>query len=294
MARYMRRTAGQSAVSLSKIAEIALETLSGIRVVQAFGMEKHEQARFRKASRILIKLELGIARLRAFSSPLMEVMAAVGLAAAIWWVGALILSNQLEPGKFFSFIAAVMLLYQPVKMLGRVGQTAIVGAVSAERIFEILDARSSVPDAGTARLDGLREAIRYERVSFAYGDRKVLDGLDLVLRKGEMVALVGPSGGGKTTVANLLPRFWDPAAGRIAVDGRDVRDFTLASLRAQIAVVSQETVLFNDTVRANIAYGRDDVSAGELERAARIAQAHDFIAALPAGSASASPSRGRS
>jgi subfamily B ATP-binding cassette protein MsbA len=157
------------------------------------------------------------------------------------------------------------------------------GAAAGERIFEILDAQSTVPDAGRAILPPFREAIRYERVSFSYGDRPVLRDLSLEIRKGEVVALVGTSGGGKTTVANLLPRFWDVGGGRITVDGIDVREVTLASLRAQLALVTQETVLFNDTVRANIAYGRPEISDAVVERAARLAQAHEFITALPQG-----------
>ncbi len=285
MARYMRRTAGQSAVSLSKIAEIALEALSGIRVVQAFGMEKYEQARFKKASRILIKLELGIARLRAFSSPLMEVMAAVGIALTIWWVGGKVLAGELKADKLFQFMAAVLLLYQPVKQLGRNGQSVLMGAVSGERVFYVLDSTASVPDAGTEALPPLREAIRFEDVTFRYDDNKpvVLQGVDITLRRGEVVAVVGQSGGGKTTLSNLLPRFWDVNGGRITIDGRDIRDFTLPSLRAQIAMVTQETVLFNDTIRANIAYGRPDAAQEAVERAARQAQAHDFITHLQNG-----------
>ncbi len=285
MARYMRRSAGQSAVSLSKIAEIALETLNGIRVVQAFGMEKYEQLRFRKASRVLIKLEMGIARLRAFSSPLMEVMAAVGIALTIWWVGGKVLDGQLKPDKLFQFMTAVLLLYQPVKQLGRNGQTVLMGAVSGERVFYILDSTAAVPDAGTEQLPPLREAIRFEGVSFRYDEDKpsVLHEVNITLRRGEVVAVVGQSGGGKTTLSNLLPRFWDVTGGRITVDGRDLREFTLPSLRAQIAMVTQETVLFNDSIRANIAYGRPDAPQEAVERAARQAQAHEFITQLQNG-----------
>jgi subfamily B ATP-binding cassette protein MsbA len=177
----------------------------------------------------------------------------------------------------------VLLLYQPVKQLGRVGQMAILGAASAARIFEIIDAPSPVPDDGKDELPPFRDTIRFEGVRFAYDERVVLHGLDLEIRKGEVVALVGASGGGKTTVANLVPRFWDPTGGRITIDGKDVREVTLASLREQIAMVTQETVLFNDTVRANIAYGRPEIPQAEVERAARMAQAHDFIQQLPQG-----------
>jgi subfamily B ATP-binding cassette protein MsbA len=283
LSKRLKRTTGDSAATLGRISELALEASAGIRVIQSFGAEGWESRRFAEANDVWFKFERRIARVKSFSSPLMEMMGAVGLAAAIFWVGGRILSGQLDAGKFFSFIAAVLLLYQPVKQLGRVGQTAIVGAVSSERLFEIIDAPSTLPDAGTETLDGLREAVRFEQVRFGYGDRLVLDGLDLELRRGQMVALVGPSGGGKTTVANLLPRFWDPNAGRITIDGKDLRALTLRSLRANIAVVSQETILFNETVRANIAYGRADVSQADVERAAKVAQAHDFIASLPRG-----------
>ena len=283
LSKRLRRNTGDSVATIGHISEIALEAVAGIRVIQSFCAEAWESARFAAANRRWLKYERRIARLRSFSSPLMEVMAAAGLAAAIWWVGGRILSGQLEAGKFFSFIAAVMLLYQPVKQLGRVGQTAILGAVSGQRIFEIIDAESSVPDRGTVALPPLARAIRYEGVHFSYPDRAVLHGLDLEIPRGEVVALVGPSGGGKTTIANLLPRFWDVTGGRITIDDTDVRDATLASLREQIAIVGQETVLFNETIRANIAYGRADVSQAEIEHAAKVAQAHDFISQLPQG-----------
>ena len=283
MAKQLRSNTGETMAHLGIISEIALEALAGLRVVQAFGMEKYEEARFAKANASMMKFERRITRLRAFSSPLMEVMAAAGMAFTIWWVGGQILSGQLGAGKFFSFVTAVLLLYQPVKQLGRVGQMALIGAASGQRVFEILDAKSTVRDDGKVELAPFQEAIRFEGVYFDYGNRPVLEGLDLTIQKGQVVALVGPSGGGKTTISNLLPRFWDPTGGRITIDGVDVKDVTMASLRAQLAVVTQETVLFNDTVRANIAYGRPDLSQEAVEQAARMAQAHDFILQMPKG-----------
>jgi subfamily B ATP-binding cassette protein MsbA len=281
LARRLKKVTGQSQQSLGKIAEIVQEALTGIRVVQAFGMERWESERLAAANQGWLKFMRRSLRFRAFSSPLMELMAAAGIAAAIWGAGRLILSGEVEPSHFLSFIAAVMLLYQPVKQLGRVGQMALQGAAAGERIFEVLDARTGVPDEGRETLPPFREAIAFEGVTFGYGDARVLDQVSFRIGRGEVVALVGASGSGKTTAANLLPRFWDPTGGRITVDGRDLRSVTLASLRAQIAMVTQETVLFNESVRANIAYGRPEVPFEVVERAARMAQAHEFISALP-------------
>jgi ATP-binding cassette, subfamily B, bacterial MsbA len=281
--KKLKKVTTQSQATLGRISEMVQEALAGMRVVQAYGMEPWEVRRFQEANDHWIGIQRRGFIVRAVSSPLMEVMAAVGLSIAIWWVGGRILQGELQAGKFFSFVTAIMLLYQPVKQLGRVGQIALQGMAAGERIFEILDARSEVADTGTRILPPFREEVRFDRVSFSYGEKPVLRDVSLSIRKGEVVALVGSSGGGKTTLANLLPRFWDVTQGRIALDGVDLREATLASLRSQMALVTQETVLFNDTVRANIAYGRPEVAAADVERAARMAHAHDFIAALPQG-----------
>ena len=282
-AKRLKRVTQQSQSALGRISELVQEALSGMRVVQAFGMERWESERFREENRRWIRIMRKSFVVRALSSPLMEVMAAVGLSLAIAWVGGRILRGELEAGKFFSFVAAILLLYSPVKQLGKVGQIALQGGAAAERLFEILDARTGVPDTGRLALAPFAREVCFEEVWFAYGERPILEGVSLRVGKGEVVALVGSSGGGKTTLANLLPRFWDVTGGRITVDGVDVREASLASLRAQMSVVSQETVLFNDTVRANIAYGRPDLSLAEVEHAARMAHAHEFIAALPQG-----------
>jgi subfamily B ATP-binding cassette protein MsbA len=283
LTRRLKKVTTQSQQSLGRIAEIVQEALTGIRVVQAFGMERWESGRLAQANEGWLRFMRRSLRVRAISSPLMEVMAAAGIAAVIWAAGRLILSGEVEPSHFLSFIAAVMLLYQPVKQLGRVGQMALQGAAAGERILEVLDATTGVPDAGTDVLAPFRSEIQFERVSFSYGEVPVLQDVSFRIGRGEVVALVGASGGGKTTAANLLPRFWDPTAGRITIDGKDVREVTLASLRAQIALVTQETVLFNDSVRDNIAYGQPDVPQEAVERAARMAQAHEFICAMPEG-----------
>jgi len=284
IAKRLKKVTVQSQTKLGRIAELVQEALSGIRVVQAFGMERYESERFRAENRRWVRIVRRSFVVRGFSSPLMELMAAAGLALVVWWVGGQIVAGRLDAGKLLSFVAAVLLLYQPVKSIGKVGQVAMQGAAASERIFEILDSPSAVPDSGTRELAPFSREIRFEEVRFSYdGARAVLDGLELTVRRGEVVALVGSSGGGKTTVANLLPRFYDPVGGRVTLDGVDLREATLKSLRAQVAVVSQETVLFNDTVRANIAYGRPEIGAGEVERAARLAHAHDFIRAMPQG-----------
>jgi subfamily B ATP-binding cassette protein MsbA len=284
LTKRLKRVTTQAAETAGSLASSIQEVLQGMRVVQAYGMERYESERFGDVVRAYLRAMRRGYLVRSFTSPLMEVMAAAGISAAIWWVGGQIVAGQIEPAKFFSFIAAVMLLYQPVKQLGRMGQTAIAGAAAAERIFEVLDAESPVRDGGTRALAPLQRSIRFENVGFSYdGVRTVLDGFDLEIQKGEMVALVGQTGGGKTTVANLLPRFFDPVGGRILIDGVDIREATLASLRGQMAIVTQETIIFHTTVRANIAYGRPDAPLEEVERAARLAEAHDFIAKLPEG-----------
>jgi subfamily B ATP-binding cassette protein MsbA len=283
LARRLKRVTADSQRALGGIAEHIQEALSGIRVVQSFGAERFESERFREANRGWLKIMRRSFFTRALSSPLMEVIAAVGLAIALAWVGDRILAGQFSASKFLAFVATTLLLYAPVKQLGRVGQLAIQGAAAAERIFEIIDAPSEVPDTGKRVLAPFEKAVAFEEVFFTYGSGPVLSGVSLTIRRGEVVALVGPSGGGKSTLANLLPRFWDVDGGRVTVDGVDIREATLESLRQQLAVVTQETLLFNDTVRANIAYGRPDLSMEAVERAATLAHAHDFIRALPKG-----------
>ncbi|MBI5070412.1 MAG: ABC transporter ATP-binding protein [Deltaproteobacteria bacterium] len=286
LGQRLKKATVQSQEKLGRIAELVQEALTGLRVVQAFGMERYEGDRFRAENRRWVRIIRRSLAVRGFSSPLMEVMAAAGLSLAIWWVGGRILAGQLSAGKFLSFTVAILQLYQPVKSMGRMGQIALQGAAASERIFEVLDARSEVPDTGTLPLAPFARELRLEQVSFHYqGERPkpVLDGVELTVKKGEVVALVGSSGGGKSTLMNLLPRFYDPTGGRITLDGVDIREVPLTALRAQMALVTQETVLFNDTVRANIAYGLPDRAQADVERAARLAHAHGFIEAMPAG-----------
>jgi subfamily B ATP-binding cassette protein MsbA len=213
------------------------------------------------------------------------VLAGVAIAGIVWYGGTSVIAEARSQGTFVAFIITLFLLYEPFKQLVRTNATIQQGLAGAERVFELLDIRPRVADRpGAVAMRGLHEAIEFENVSFAYEPgRPVLHGIGLRIPVGRVVALVGPSGGGKSTIADLIPRFHDVTGGRITIDGVDVRDLTLRSLREHVAVVTQFTFLFNDTVRANIGYGAPDRSPAEIEAAARAANAHDFIVALPQG-----------
>ncbi len=262
------------------------ETFAGMKIVKAFGRERHEQARFDDLNQRLLRLGLKNIRADEISEPLMEVAGAVGIVLALMYGGWRVIEGHMTPGTFFSFTAAVIMLYGPTRRLSRALNTVQQTRASVERVFEILDTPPTVSDRpGARRLDGFRDAIVFDRVTFCYpgADSATLTDISLTIRKGEVVAFVGMSGAGKSTLMDLLPRFHDVTAGRITIDGHDLRDVSQASLRAQIGVVTQETFLFSDSIYANIAYGRPDATREEVARAARQAHAHDFITACPEG-----------
>jgi subfamily B ATP-binding cassette protein MsbA len=216
----------------------------------------------------------------------MEVLGAVAIMGALWYGGYRVISGALTPGEFFSFTAAVILLYGPVRQLSRMVNTVQQSIASVERVFEILDTPPAIVDApGAHALGGFDGSIVFEAAGFRYPEAEdwALQDVSLTVRKGELIAFVGMSGAGKTTLMELLPRFHDVTTGRITLDGHDLRDVTVSSLRALIGIVTQDTFLFHDSVEYNIAYGRPGATRAEIERAARQAQAHDFIAALPEG-----------
>jgi subfamily B ATP-binding cassette protein MsbA len=284
LSRKMRQLSRRGLDTLGDLSALLQETVVGNRVVKAFGMQGYEAARFGAESRRLLATYMRAARIQAFTSPMTEVLAAVGVAAVLAWGGASVVSGGRTIGGFLGFLSALVLLYEPFKKLVRTNNLFQTGLGAAQRIFDLLDEPGEEgADAGTHDLDGVRDAIRFEGVSFAYRSEPVLSGVDLTIRAGSVVALVGASGGGKSTIGDLIPRFYEVGAGRITIDGRDIREFRLESLRASIAVVTQFTFLFNDTVRANIAYGRPDLPAERVEEAARAANAHDFIRRLPLG-----------
>jgi len=275
--------------SQQKIAELNVvlhESFAGTKIVKAFGREQHEAQRFSEVNDRLMRLALKDQRTDQLAEPLMEVMGALGLMGALWYGGYRVISGGLTPGEFFSFTAAVLLLYGPVRQLSRMVNTVQQSLSSVERVFEVLDTPHAIVDApGAVALPGFRDRIVFDAVSFTYPETSepALRDISIEVKKGELVAFVGMSGAGKTTLMDLLPRFHDVSAGRITLDGHDVRQASVASLRALMGIVTQETLLFHDTVEYNIAYGRAGATRAEIERAARMAQAHDFIAVLPEG-----------
>jgi len=284
--------------SQQKVAELNVllhEAFSGTKIVKAFGREGHEVERFDRVNRGLLSLALKDHRTDEITDPLMEVLAAFGIMGALWYGGQQVINGTMTPGDFFSFTAAVALLYGPVRQLSRIVNTVQQSTSSVERVFEILDHPPAIADRPDAvALDAFRERLAFEDVSFRHADSEelTLRDISLTVARGEVVAFVGMSGAGKSTLMDLLPRFHDVSAGRITIDGHDLRELTQASLRAQIAVVTQETFLFSDSVHYNIAYGRPGASADEVARAARQAHAEEFIVGCPEGYATLVGERG--
>jgi ATP-binding cassette, subfamily B, bacterial MsbA len=284
--------------SQEKVAELNVllhEAFSGTKIVKAFGREAHEAERFGRVNRRLLDLALKDHRTDEITEPLMEVLAALGIMGALWYGGHQVITGGMTPGDFFSFIAAMALIYGPVRQLSRIMNTVQQSAASAERVFQILDIPPAIVDRPSARaLPGFASGLRFENVSFRYpgSSELTLRDITLEIRRGEVVAFVGMSGAGKSTLIDLVPRFHDASAGRITVDGHDVRDVTQASLRALIGVVTQETFLFSDSIHYNIAYGRAGASVEAVARAARQAHAEEFILACPDGYATPVGERG--
>ncbi|GGF16134.1 ABC transporter permease [Aliidongia dinghuensis] len=285
MSRRMRKVSLNFQDEMGHFNALLSQVFQGARHVKAYGMEAHETARAVALTERIYRLFERASRVRAAASPLMESLGGVGIALVILYGGWQVTHGARTAGDFLSFVTALMLAYQPFKQLSGLNVTVQEGMAAAERIFEMIDVVPAIRDRADARPLVVTEgAIRLDKVSFAYrtGD-SVLNEIDLDIPAGRKVALVGPSGAGKSTVLNLIPRFYDVAGGRVTIDGQDVRDVTLASLRGAIGLVSQEVSLFDDTVRANIAYGRPEASEADIVAAATAAAAHDFIMDLPQG-----------
>jgi subfamily B ATP-binding cassette protein MsbA len=283
--RRMRRVSANTQIEIGQLTTLLSQTFQGARHVKAYGMEAYEAGRANALFERIFRLIDRANRTRSRASPLMETLGGAAVSVVILYGGYQVIENARTPGAFFSFITALLLAYQPLKSLANLNASLQEGLAAAQRLFEVLDIEpdiSDLPDARPLRVAG--GEIRFDDVRFGYQPHAVaLDGISLSVPAGSTVALVGPSGAGKSTVLNLIPRFYDISAGSIAIDGQDIRSVTLSSLRAALALVAQEASLFDDTVRANIAYGRLSASAGEIEDAAAAAGADRFIAELPEG-----------
>jgi subfamily B ATP-binding cassette protein MsbA len=287
LARFGKKIRGfsrRSQVQMGAMTTLLQEVLTGQPVVKSFCQEQREKERFSAENKALFRTLMKRYRIRALSSPMMETLGGMGAAAAIYVGGSRVLGGEMTPGAFFSFIAALGMLYEPIKRLNKLNLVIQEGIAAAERIFQILDEEPEVKEVEGARpLPPIANSIEFRNVSFSYEEEPILKEINVEIKKGEVIAIVGESGGGKTTLAHLIPRFFDPSQGSVLIDGIDLREVTLKSLRSQIAMVTQHTVLFNDTVRNNIAYGRPGASMEEIVAAAKAVHAHGFIEALPQG-----------
>lgn len=283
--RRLRQISHRSQETMADVTVLLHETIGGARIVKGFCREDHEIARFTNEAERLFRLRMRDVSTRAISSPLMEFLGGLGIAGIIFYGGWQVINGQSTPGTFFSFLTALIMLYEPVKRLSGLNNEIQNGLASASRVYEVLDSPPQITDKPQAlELPSLHEAIEFRGVSFAYRPGEmVLNNINLTVPAGQLLALVGTSGGGKTTLVNLLPRFYEVSEGAILIDGVDIRDCTVLSLRSQIAIVTQQTILFNDTVKNNILYGRPGASEEDVHEAARAAYALDFIERLPQG-----------
>ena len=285
--RRIRRTSRRTQDHTAEISSIMQEAITGHAVVKAFNTEEYELSRFRAAGRRMLKMNLRYTLQQAAASPLIEFFAALTIVGLIAYARTHIASGEMTAGQFTTFIVALIMLYEPVKRLTGIHNIFQQALGASQKVFEYLDRPDDLaqkPDAPA--LPPFARSIEFQNVSFRYPSTPntfAVEGLDMTVAAGEVVALVGPSGAGKSTLASLLPRFHDVTSGRVRIDGQDVRDVQLASVRAQIAIVAQDTFLFNDTVSNNIAYGRPNVSAEAIRAAATAALAHEFIERLPEG-----------
>jgi subfamily B ATP-binding cassette protein MsbA len=286
LGQRVRRTTHRSQQALEELSHISAEGLTGHRIVKAFGNEAKEAERFSKAGYRFFRTNMKVTAALSSLPPLMELLGGIGLAVALWYGSREIASGALTTGDLASFIATLFAMYAPAKRLSRVNANLQQAIAASERIFEMLDTDTEVREMRNApAMRPFQRAIEFRDVTFGYDDSpgRILRGVSVSVSAGQMVAIVGRSGAGKTTLVNLLPRFYDVTSGGIFIDGIDIRHVTLASLRKQIGIVTQETVLFDDTIHNNIAYGAPTAVRSEVEAAARAANAHDFVVALPQG-----------
>jgi subfamily B ATP-binding cassette protein MsbA len=287
LGRRLRKTTRRSQEALEHLSHVASESFTGHRIVKAFGAEARESARFTAASLQLYRTNMKVTLIVSVLPPLMELLGAFAIAGAIYYGSREIAAARLTTGEFVAFITTLLMMYGPIKKLSRVNASLQQAIAAAERVFEVLDRHTEVVEMpGAPALAPFKRSLEFDNVVFAYEDghgRPILRGVSFTAQAGQVIAIVGRSGAGKTTLVNLIPRFYDVTGGVIRLDGVDIRDVTLTSLRGQIGIVTQETVLFDDTIARNIAYGRPDAPQEAIEAAARAAHAHDFIQTLPEG-----------
>jgi ATP-binding cassette, subfamily B, bacterial MsbA len=283
--KLFRRLSTRTQEEVAGVSNILHETITGSRIVKAFSRESYEGERFQRQVGKLFSLTLKDAKYRCLQHPLMEFIGGAAIAMIIWFGGKEVIAGTATPGTFFAFLTALIAAYEPVKGVTRINSTIQQGMAAAARVFAILDIEPEIGDKkGAVILPPFRSEIIFDQLTFRYNEETpVLFNINLRVPAGEALAIVGPSGGGKTTFTNLIPRFLEIKEGRITIDSIDIRDVTVASLRRQIAMVTQQTILFNDTVRNNIAYGDLSASDEEIHEAARAAYALDFVLSLPNG-----------
>ncbi len=283
--RIFRRLSITSQEETARMSNILHETITGNRIVKAFGREKYEGDRFHKQVTKLFDIIIKDAKYRSVQHPYMEFIGGIAIALIIWFGGNEVIKGNATPGAFFSFLTALIMAYDPVKGVSRINSTVQQGLAAASRVFSLLDVQPEISDKENATvLLPFSESIKFDNVCFQYNDdEQILSEINLEIRKGEALALVGPSGSGKTTLTNLIPRFFEIAKGQLLIDGQDIRDVTMQSLRDKIAIVTQEIILFNDTIRNNIAYGDLNCTEDEIKNAANAAHALAFIESFPEG-----------
>ncbi|HUI10479.1 MAG TPA: ABC transporter ATP-binding protein [Bacteroidota bacterium] len=283
--RRVHRESGLAQERIADLTSVLHETISGVKVVKAFSMEEFENRKFGREGQSYFRTILHVTNVRNLASPMTEFLSAAAGGVIIWYGGLQVLSHAMDSSEFILFLFAMFQLMPPIKELSNVNNRIQEASAAGNRVFEVLDTEPNIRDAADAlSLPSFERELRFEEVSFRYGEGEtVLNGISLSIRKGEVVAVVGPSGAGKSTLIDLVPRFYDPTAGRILIDGIDLRRLRLRSLREKIGIVTQETILFNDTVRNNIAYGLEDCPQEAIVEAAKAANAHTFISEMPAG-----------
>ena len=283
--RIFRRLSTNTQEETAQISNTLYETITGNRIVKAFNKEAHENERYNKQLGGLFAIQVKNAMFNCLQHPMMEFIGGIIISLFIWFGGKEVIDGNTTPGTFFSLMTSMIVCYEPLKKIGKVNAIIQEGLAAAARVFSILEIKPEISDRpGASSLPDFHNCINFRNVTFTYNDETTaLSGINLEVPRGQNLAIVGPSGGGKTTLSNLIPRFLDVTSGAITIDDKDIRDITMSSLRDQIAMVTQQTILFNDTVRNNIAYGREESSDEDIENAAIAAHAYNFIQNLPSG-----------